>query len=54
MAWTDYVIPFTVKLRVLDLDFGQVGFGDLAAGGVDVGVELAMNLQSRGGGGVGD
>jgi hypothetical protein len=54
MARTDDVIPFAVELRVIDLDFGQVSFGDLDAGGVDVGVELATNLQSRGGGGVSD
>ena len=54
MARTDDVIPFAVELRVIDLDFGQVSFGDLDAGGVDVGAELATNLQSRGGGGVSD
>jgi len=54
MARTDDVIPFAVELRVIDLDIGQVSFGDLDAGGVDVGAELATNLQSRGGGGVSD
>ena len=42
---TDDVIPSAVELRVLNLDFGQVGFGNLDAGGVDVGIELAKNFQ---------
>jgi hypothetical protein len=54
MARTDDVIPFFVELRVLYLDFGQVGPGYLDAGGVDVGVELATYLQPRGSGGVSD
>lgn len=50
----DDVVPMAVEGGRFELDRLQIGVGDAHAGRAGVGVDLALDLQGRGGRGVGD
>lgn len=52
--WADAIIPITMKVRALQLDGSQLDIWDLDADRIRIGVQLALNLQTCSGSGVGD